>query len=137
MVHTCKGSKTTAYIPKHEHFETKTNALPADDSRYISCSSDCIPSHLCGASKVEALSALRRLEQLLKEGAEAFTTRVMLEIASPEILDKPQQHDENRASSPLLREIIEAAELIRVEVYELTRVATSSVLYLCGVVKIL
>lgn len=118
-------------------FETKTNALPAADSIYIPGSSDSIPSHLCGASKVEALSALRRLEQLLKEGAEAFTTRVMLEIASPEILDNPQQHDEHRASSPLLREILEAAELIRVEVYEPIRVGTSSVLYFCDVVKIL
>lgn len=56
-----------------------------------------------------------------------------MEIASPEVMDNAQQHDENHASSPLLREIQEAADLIRVEVYELIRVGASAVfLQLCS-----
>lgn len=66
-------------------------------------------------SKVEALSALRRLQELLQEGAEPFAARVILEIASPEIAQRARD-DETRASTPLLREIQDAAELIRVEV---------------------
>lgn len=64
---------------------------------------------------MEALSTLKRLQELLREGAAPFAGRVMLEIASPR-LGVQAAHDEAQASSPLLREIQDAAELIRVEV---------------------
>lgn len=66
--------------------------------------------------KVEALSALKRLQELLAEGAESFAARVMLEISNPDIGGQGSTHDEGHASTPLLREIQEGAELIRVEV---------------------
>lgn len=65
---------------------------------------------------MEALSALKRLQELLAEGAESFAVRVMLEISNPDIGRKGSTHDEGHASTPLLREIQEGAELIRVEV---------------------
>lgn len=61
------------------------------------------------------LSALKRLQELLGEGAQPFAARVMLEIGSPEIAERAP-NDGTRAATPLLREIEEAAELIRVEV---------------------
>ena len=64
--------------------------------------------------KVEALSALKRLQDHLQEGAGPFAKRVLLEISSPEFADA--HHDEAHASSPLLREIQDASELIRAEV---------------------
>jgi len=65
---------------------------------------------------VEALSALKRLQELLQEGAEPFAKRVMLEILNPDIVGREATHDDAHASTPLLREIQEGAELIRVEV---------------------
>lgn len=65
---------------------------------------------------MEALSALKRLQELLKEGAEPFAKRVMMEISNPEIAGRGSTHDDTHASTPLLREIQEGAELIRVEV---------------------
>lgn len=64
---------------------------------------------------MEALSALRRLQELLHEGAGPFAARVVLEVASPEIGGKAS-HSESRASTPLLREIAESTEHIRMEV---------------------
>lgn len=66
--------------------------------------------------QVEALSALKRLQELLQEGAEPFAKRVMLEISNPDIKGREATHDDAHASTPLLREIQEGAELIRVEV---------------------
>ena len=65
---------------------------------------------------MEALSALKRLQELLQEGAEPFAKRVMLEISNPDIQGREATHDDAHASTPLLREIQEGAELIRVEV---------------------
>ena len=65
---------------------------------------------------MEALSALKRLQELLKEGAEPFAKRVMMEIANPDIVGRSSSHDDHHASTPLLRELQEGAELIRVEV---------------------
>eukprot|EP00752_Nemacystus_decipiens_P010330 g9202.t1 len=69
-------------------------------------------------SEVEAISALKRLQELLKEGAEPFAKRVMMEIANPDIAGRGSSHDDNHASTPLLREIQEGAELIRAEVVD-------------------
>lgn len=66
--------------------------------------------------KVEALSALKRLQELLQEGAEPFAKRVMQEISNADIAEKGSSHDDAHAATPLLREIQEGAELIRVEV---------------------
>lgn len=65
---------------------------------------------------MEALSALKRLQELLQEGAEPFAKRVMQEVSNPDIAGKPSSHDGTNAATPLLREIEEGAELIRVEV---------------------
>lgn len=64
--------------------------------------------------KAEALSALKRLQELLQEGSGPFAKRVLQEISSPEAADAKQE--EGRASTPLLREVQDAAELIRAEV---------------------
>lgn len=64
---------------------------------------------------MEALSALKRLQELLKEGAQPFAARVMLEIASPDVAEQARA-DDSRAATSLLREIQEAAELIKAEV---------------------
>lgn len=66
--------------------------------------------------KVETLSALKRLQELLKEGPEPFAKRIMMEISNPDIAGRGSAHDDSHASTPLLREIQEGAELIRVEV---------------------
>lgn len=73
----------------------------------------CFPAVI---EKVEALSALKRLQELLQEGAGPFAKRVMQEVSNPDIAGKPSTHDGTNASTPLLREIEEGAELIRVEV---------------------
>lgn len=65
---------------------------------------------------MEALSALKRLQELLKEGAEPFAKRVMMEISNPDIAGRGAAGDDRHARTPLLREIQEGAELIRVEV---------------------
>lgn len=67
--------------------------------------------------KVEALSALKRLQELLQEGAVPFAKRVMTEISNPDIVvAQGSAQGEALASTPLLRKIQEGAELIRVEV---------------------
>lgn len=70
---------------------------------------------LIGKWQVKALSALKHLQGLFEEGPESFTERVMQEIASPKMASK-DNHVEGRASSPLLREVQETAELLRAEV---------------------
>lgn len=65
---------------------------------------------------MEALSALKRLQELLQEGAEPFAKRVILEIGNADVAEKGPSHDDAHAATPLLREIQEGAELIRVEV---------------------
>lgn len=68
-----------------------------------------------GKRQVKALSALKHLQGLFEEGPQSFTERVMQEIASPKMAGK-DSYVEGRASSPLLQEIQETAELLRAEV---------------------
>ena len=66
-------------------------------------------------TKVGVLSAMKRLQDHLYEGARPLAKRVLLQLFnSPEVADAPR--DEARASTPLLRHIYDAAERVRAQV---------------------
>lgn len=67
--------------------------------------------HFMDYEQVEALAALRRLQELLREGSAPFAARVMSELASP-----PDPDGKLTSTSPLLHELMNEAELIKVEV---------------------
>lgn len=62
--------------------------------------------------QVEALSALRRIQEMLREGATSFAERVINEVATPPDPDGQT----SSTTSPLLHELMDEAELIKVEV---------------------
>lgn len=67
--------------------------------------------NVLGNEQVEALAAVRRLQELLSEGSAPFAAKVMSELASP-----PDPDGQTASTSPLLHELLNEAEFIKIEV---------------------